>query len=241
MYKDFMIRICMYDPAFSSDSAVGAIKKIAEEEVKKQRGLELAEVTSIYPHSNGSDNDNYECDVKIKNGGNELRKVPVVTSHIGFAHVPNIGDLVLIGYIGGSVNSPVIMGSLYNDDQRPPVNDAGEIVYESPDPGNSSPRRLYIKFPSGIALTITDDEIKAEAGGTTLHVKLDGDIEITSNAKLTITAQGETKITSKDDMSFSANNIKMESQGSLELKSGASFKAETSGVMDLIGSIVKIN
>ena len=49
------------------------------------------------------------------------------------------------------------------------------------------------------------------------------------------------KITSKDDMSFSANNIKMESQGSLELKSGASFKAETSGVMDLIGSIVKIN
>ncbi len=147
MYKDFMIRICMYDPTLASDSAVGAIKKIAEEEVKKQRSLELAEVTSIYPHSDSSDNDNYDCDVKIKNGGNELRKVPIVTSHIGFTHIPNIGDLVLIGYIGGSVNSPVIIGSLYNDDQRPPVNDAGEIVYESPDPGNSGLRRLLYKVP----------------------------------------------------------------------------------------------
>ena len=241
MYKDFMNRLCFYDPGASSDSPVGAIKRIAEEEVKKQRSLELAEVTSIYPHKGANDNDNYECDVKLKNGGNELRKVPVVTSHIGFAHVPNIGDLVLIGYIGGNVNSPVIMGSLYNDDQRPPLNDAGEIVYESPDATDSNARRLYFKFPGGITLTLKDDELKAEAGQTTLVIKRDGDIEITSNAKLTITAQGATSIKSSDDMSFSANNIKMESQGSLELKAGASLNAETSGTMSLQGSVIKIN
>ncbi len=108
--------------AFTSDSPVAAIKKIAEDEVKKHRTMDLAEVTSIYPHNKNDDKDNYECDVKLRNGGNELRKVPIMTAHIGQTWSPNIGDLVLIGYIGGNVNSPVVIGSLYNDDQRPPVN-----------------------------------------------------------------------------------------------------------------------
>src|SRR5271157_1449706 len=128
MFKEIITRICMYDPGLSSDSPVAAIKKIAEEEAKKQRSLELAEVTSIYPHSKSGDNYNYECDVKLKNGSHELRKLPIMTPHIGFTWVPNIGDLVLIGYIGGNVNSPVVIGSLYNDDQRPPVFNSDQAI-----------------------------------------------------------------------------------------------------------------
>lgn len=128
MFRYITARICLYDPGLASDSPVAVIKKIAEEEAKKQRTLELAEVTSIYPHGADSDNDNYDCDVKLKNGGNELRKVPILTPHIGFTWVPDIGDLVLIGYVGGSVNSPVVLGSLYNDDQRPPVNDKDQAI-----------------------------------------------------------------------------------------------------------------
>lgn len=133
MFRDIIARICLYDPGFASDSPVAVIKRIVEDEIKKQRTMELAEVTSIYPHNKTDDNDNYECDVKLKNGGNELRKVPVMTPHIGMAWVPNIGDLVLIGYIGGNVNSPVVIGSLYNDDQRPPVNKADRSVQVLPD------------------------------------------------------------------------------------------------------------
>jgi phage gp45-like len=179
--------------------------------------------------------------VRLKNGGNELRRVPIVTSHLGFAHVPYIGDLVLIGYIGGSVNSPVILGSLYNDERRPPINNEGELVYESPGASDINARLLCLKFPKGITLTITDDDIKVEAGPTTLRIKRDGDIEINSGANLTIEAQGSASIKSNKDISFSAPSIKMECDGNLELKAGTKLTATTQGTMELKGSIVNIN
>jgi phage baseplate assembly protein gpV len=194
---------------FMSDSPVAAIKKIAEEEVKKQRIMDLAVVSSIYPHASQGDNDNYECDVRLKNGGSELRRVPIVTPHIGLTHVPNIGDLVLIGYIGGSVNMPVILGSLYNDDQRPPANDAGEIVYESPDPQKSGLRRLYMKFPSGITLTIDDDLIKAETGSVTLQMDTKGaaSLKTTNGFTLDVSNSGDLKISSPGTVDIQGTTV----------------------------------
>jgi hypothetical protein len=134
-FKGVSLKLCQEDVAESSESPVESIKKICENEVKKQRMLELAIVKNIYTHKSSNDNDNYECDVELKNGGNELRKVPILTPHIGFTWVPNVGDLVLIGYVGGNVNSPVVLGSLYNDDQRPPVNDMDQAICSTSEEG----------------------------------------------------------------------------------------------------------
>jgi len=183
---------------FMADSPVAAIKRIAEEEVRKQRTMDLAVVSSVYPHASEGDNDNYECDVQLKNGGSELRRVPIVTPHIGLTHVPNIGDLVLIGYIGGSVNMPVVLGSLYNGDQRPPANDAGEIIYESPDSQQPGLRRLYMKFPSGIELTIDDDLVKVDTGSVTLQMDTKGAASLKANSgfELDVNNAGNVKISS---------------------------------------------
>jgi hypothetical protein len=43
--------------------AIEVIKKIAEDEAKKLHIVELGVVNSIFPHSEESDNDNYECNV----------------------------------------------------------------------------------------------------------------------------------------------------------------------------------
>jgi len=53
--------------------AVEVIKKIAEDEAKKLNIVEMGIVTSIFPHSDASDKDNYECNVKLKNRDLELR------------------------------------------------------------------------------------------------------------------------------------------------------------------------
>lgn len=233
--------ICAYDAGFQEDSPVGAIKRIAEDEVKKLRTFEMAQVISVYPHSDSSDVNNYECDVRLKNGDYELRKVPIVTPHIGFAHIPNVGDLVLIGFVSGSVNAPVILGSLYNADQNPPKVDAGEIIYESPDAKKNGLRRFYFKLDSGIEITLTDDEFKADMGKTTIKITRDGDVEVSSSAKVTIKAD--------KDMDLSAQNIKIESQGSVKIKGGsgvdissdADAKVQASGQLNLKGSIVNIN
>jgi phage baseplate assembly protein gpV len=204
---------------FMVESPVAAIKKIAEEEVKKQRTMDLAAVSSVYPHASQGDNDNYECDVQLKNGGSELRKVPIVTPHIGLTHVPNIGDLVLVGYIGGSVNMPVVLGSLYNGDQRPPANDAGEIIYESPDSQKPGMRRIFLKFPSGIELTIDDDQVKVDTGSATLQMDTKGAASLSNSAgfKLEVNNSGNVKISSPGTVDIEGTVVNIKGSGAVNI------------------------
>ena len=74
---------------------IEVIRKIIEDEINKLHIAELGEVTSIFPHSSGSDKENYECNVRLKYKDLELRRVPVATQHIGLADIPNVGDLVV--------------------------------------------------------------------------------------------------------------------------------------------------
>ncbi len=119
-----------------TDSIVGIMKKVAEHEARKISTLELGVVTSVFPHASDSDKDNYQCSVKLKHrkqpdGSDfELRKVPVATSHIGLAHIPNVGDLVVLGFLHGDINAPIVLGRLYNDEDVPPRNDVGQMVLE---------------------------------------------------------------------------------------------------------------
>jgi phage baseplate assembly protein gpV len=214
-------------------NAVEVIKKIAEDETKKLHLLELGVVTSIFPHAGSSDKDNYECNVRLKNRDLELRKIPIATSHIGLVSVPNVGDLVVLGFVGGNINAPLVLGRLYNDEDRPPVNDAGEIVYKSPDSKKNGVRRLNLELPNDITITITDDEFKAEIGSSVVTIKTGGAVTIDSNAGITIKAKG--------DMAFSGSNIKIESQQALELKAGTTGTLKASATLDISGAMVNIN
>ncbi|MBS7654093.1 MAG: phage baseplate assembly protein V [Candidatus Bathyarchaeia archaeon] len=212
---------------------IEVIKKIVEDEIKKMHIAELGVVTSIFPHSSESDGDNYECNVRLKYRDLELRRVPVATQHIGLANIPNVGDLVLVTFLNGDVNAPIVIGRLYTDEDRPPVNKEEEIVYIPPYSKSSSLRRIYLEFPGGIIFSITDDEVSIKAGRTILKIDRNGDISIESNAKVNVKAN--------QDISLSANNISIESRGKLEIKSGATAKLEASGTLDIKGALVNIN
>jgi uncharacterized protein involved in type VI secretion and phage assembly len=200
---------------------VEIIRKIVESEIKKIHIAEIGVVTSIFSHSSDSDKDNYECNVKLKYKDFELRKVPVATQHIGLANTPNIGDLVLVSFLNGDINSPVVVGRLYTDEDRPPPNKEEEIVYIPPYSKESGLRRVHMEFPSGIILTVTDDDVAVEVGKTTLKVDLDGDITVESNANINVGASG--------DLYFSAGNITMESQNNMEFKAGANHSTTATG------------
>lgn len=143
------------------DSLVTIMQQIAAFEAEKIYTTELGEVTAALPHASDSDKNNYQCSVKLKNrktadGSDfELRKVPVATGHIGMASIPNVGDLVLVQFIGGNLNAPVITGRLYNDADVPPVSDKNQLVMD---------RVESIKI--------------IMAGGTTIEIDKDGNLKI---------------------------------------------------------------
>jgi hypothetical protein len=248
-------------------NTIEIIKKIAEEEVKNLHLVELGVITSIFPHGSSSDNDNYECNIKLKNRDLELRKVPIATPQIGFTNIVEIGDLVLVAFIGGNINAPVVVGRMYNDEDRPPVNQRHEIVFESPYPVESGVRRFHFKFPNESSITLTDDDLTVQLGssGTKVVIKTDGDINIESAKNINISTQS-------GDISLSAMNIKLDSTQDISLTAGgntqvkanmsvkldglttevtgsANAKLEGSGMLDLKsggvlsvqGSMVKIN
>ena len=152
-----------------TDTIVGVMKKVAEQETRKIYTTELGAVTAVFPHASDSDKDNYQCSVKLKNrkqpdGSDfELRKVPIATQHIGLTNIPNVDDLVVIAFIGGNINAPIVLGRLYNDEDIPPKNDVGQAILTNLE---------------SIAITTKS--------GTKIEIDSDGNVTIESTGDVTI-------------------------------------------------------
>lgn len=163
------------------ESIISVMQQVAAREAEKIYTTELGEVTAIFPHASDGDKNNYQCSVKLKNrktadGSDfELRKVPVATGHIGLASIPNAGDLVLVQFIGGDLNAPVITGRLYNDEDKPPVSDKNQVVLD---------RVESIKI-------IMD-------GGTTIEIDKDGNVKIEAKGDVILNG-GSQGAARKDD------------------------------------------
>ena len=153
----------------AAPDVAGLIQTIVRDELASFRVAELAIVTEVFPHADPGDTNNYACSVKLRDTGLELQRVPVATGRVGLAAIPNVDDLVLLAFVGGSIHGPVIVGRLYNDVDRPPAAKAKECVYESVDAAESGLRRVALTFPNGNTLLLDDDHVVVETGGTNAH------------------------------------------------------------------------
>lgn len=193
---------------------VDTMKKIAAAEMSKLHIASLGVVTSVFPHSDDGDKDNYECNVKLKDKDLELRKVPVATSSIGFADIPQVGDLVLLSFINGEVNSPIIIGRLYNDEDRPPVSKPEEIVFKPPYSKNPDLRRIHLNLPEDkVIFTIQDEKVTLHIAKTDITISEEG---------VVVETESEIKITSKADLSIKAKNVTIEAESKTTIKGGES-------------------
>src|SRR5712691_5092594 len=77
----------------SMETIVSTIQEIVRHELRQVRIAELGLVEDVFPHSGNGDSDNYGCDVRLKNSGLLLKRVPIAIGHIGTAAIPNKGDL----------------------------------------------------------------------------------------------------------------------------------------------------
>jgi phage baseplate assembly protein gpV len=216
-------------------SVISLIQAIVRDELRRLHIGDLGVVTSVFPHSDDSDRDNYACNVLLKNSGLELRKVPVATPMIGGVAIPNIEDLVLVTFVGGELNQPIIIGRLYNDQQRPPVNQSNELIHHLPleadeetalrltvrSGGDHDPlRQVEMRMGSTLTVQLTDGDplISVTTEQATIQVAPSGDIRIETQSKLVLTAAG-----------------------GLDLKSDGSINIEAGGPMTLKGATIDLN
>lgn len=179
---------------------VSIIRAIVRDELAALRLPDIAVVTSAFPHTDDNDKHNYECSVKLRESGLELRKVPIATPHIGMASAPQPDELVLVSYVGGDANNPVIVGRLYSEKAQPPKHEAKEWWLAAP-------------FGSTSSIAIDKDEsVVVTAGKTVVTVKKDGNVEVKGEADLTVEVKGKVEVKCTD--------CKIDASGNIDLGDG---------------------
>lgn len=168
----------------------------------------------------------------------------------GMIHIPRIGQEVLVDFVDGDVDHPIVVGSLYNADQMPPYSlpanrtqsgvksrsslqggpaNFNEIRFED----KKGSEQIFIHAEKDQAIEVENDE--SHSVGHDRKKKIDNDetIEIGNNRAATI-KKGNDSLTI--EMGNSATRIKMgksetEAMQSIELKVGqSSVKLDQTGV-----------
>jgi phage baseplate assembly protein gpV len=206
---------------------IDTLRAIVRDELARQRAPELGLVTAVHSRDSDSSDNNHQVNVRLAATGVELQFVPVTVSRLGWSVLPQVGDSVLVVFAQGDLNAPIVVGSLYDAQIQPPVAQPAEIVYEPSDAGgDKSIRRLHLAFGSDVTLTADDETLTVTLGGTEIVVAKDGDVTITSAAKLTIKSQGDTTIeaggnlelTAQGNVTISGVATSVEGQASAKLK-----------------------
>jgi uncharacterized protein involved in type VI secretion and phage assembly len=244
-------------------SIVATIQAIVRQELRGLRLSELGVVEAVHPHAAGGDNDNYGCDVRLKNSGLLLKGAALTTGHIGTAAIPNVGDLVLLAFDQGDVNGPIIVGRLYTDGARPPLNDSNEVIFRLPlaaaddktikgairnHGGQSPPREMIFELPPKITVRMTDGTVRATAGTT--EMKLDqpdgsgGTVTVTAGSTtITMNQDGDIAVEAAGDLSLAANgaltlegqSVKISAHTQVEVEAATQFSLSASAGATLDG------
>lgn len=224
-----------------SADTIGIIRAVVRDELRGFRTAELGVVKAVYPHSSSSDANNCQCDVQLRDTGLELKRVVVSAPRVGTVAMPDVGNLVLVQFLHGALDSAIITGCLYNDSDRPPQASEREAVYVSPHSDEQGKRRLYLELPHGNKLVIDDDKLKLEMGSTTLTVNHDGDVEVDAGGAVKISSGAETKIEAQGDIKLSTQSGDVSIEGlNVTVKAQAQATVEGGATATLKGASVSV-
>lgn len=198
---------------------------------------------------------------------------PYCGNGFGEYFLPEINTEVVIGFLMGELSSPVILGCLWNQEDKLPAGKANE---------KNSVKSIRTKGGHEILLDETKDQEKIEIvtngkldvcledkekritirdGESKNQILLDakkGEITIMADKKIILKAGNEEMLTldgSAKKASHTANSVEIKAKQTLkaegqstnlkgnmiEIKAQGTLKAETSGILQLKGSMCKIN
>jgi uncharacterized protein involved in type VI secretion and phage assembly len=203
---------------------VGVMSEVARRELAAHRSLALGVVTEAFSNEGGGGDHHLDCHVRLHGSELALQHVPVAVARPGLSALPRVGDLVVLGFLDGDVNGPVLLGTIHAADVPSPDAKVDEVVYEVPDDG-SDVRRFELKLPNGNTLTVQDETVTVDMGGTKLVIESGGAITLEAGGDISLTAQG---------------NLKLEAQGNVDIKASANATVEASANATFKGAMTSI-
>ena len=211
-----------------------AMARIARHEATARAGAAIGTVTEVFPADQGSVD--HAVSVELRDSRVVLPRVPIAVGVLGFAAIPAVGDLVVVMFLDGDVNAPIVLGRLYHADLDPPAHAAGEIILSLPAGGDAQVRLAIVPSKPSLLLTLPGDvavecvEDRAEIRAGELRVTVDG----AGGGRAEIAAGGS-KITLKKD-----GDITLTTSGTFKIDAAA-VDISGSSKISITGSSVEIN
>ncbi len=219
---------------------VEIIRRIVQQELARNRGSLLGVVTAVYPHEAEDDENNYEANVRLKHEDLELRRVPIAIGHVGIAAPPRVGDLVLVQFVNGDSNQPLVTGRFYHADERPPLHLEGEILFEHRVPdGTLNHLRFTAKGSILLQREVTEQNEDGGEAKTSIKVQPSGTVEIKAGENITVrlAEDGNIQIITATDKTINVECKDMAIKGNVEV-TGDLKVAGTAGSTTISGKTI---
>jgi len=197
---------------------IPTLQTIIRDQLKEKQDVQLGIVTQVFTNEGGAGDDNIAVNIRLQGSGCELQKIPVMISRLGMSHAPRVDDLAVIAFVSGDINKAVVLGFLYDEQNRAPDGAPEEIVYQVPDDADDAMRRLYIELTSGNSLTLLDGQLEVSMGSTTITVEADGAVSIKAGGDISINASGALNLEAGGDVTMKGKNVNVEGQAGTTVK-----------------------
>ncbi len=181
-----------------------------------------------------------------------------VSEDSGFFFLPEIGTQVIVSFLSDNPTQPVVLGSLYTNENKPyklhknlnnykaiVLNNNMKIEFDqenqklsiSTDQGNEiilDEKNSEIKIND-----VNENEIYMSKSG--INMKSNSDININSSSKISLNATAGIEISSNSDIEVSGMNINNKANVKFSAQGSAGTEINSSAITTVKGSIVQIN
>ncbi len=175
----------------------------------------------------------------------------------GIMFTPEVNDEVLIGFEAGDINHPYVLGGLWNGKDNPSLPSS-----EAVKGGNVVQRIIKSRTGHVIILDDSDDKpgiyirdktgnniVEIDSTNNAMKIHIDGDTEIIAKGNLKLESQQEIlikaamglKMDGGPSAELKAVNTNVKADAALDLSGQATAKLHSSGMTDVMGTLVKIN
>ena len=155
---------------------------------------------------------------------------PMAGGEYGAYFLPEVEDEVLVAFEHGDVRFPYVVGSLWNGQQKPPL-----------DNGDGKNNVRLVKSRSGHVIRLTDEDGKEKIE----VVDKDGKNSVvidTAAGTITVSADQEIVLSAPNgSIKLDAQKVEIKSSDSSKFESGSGLDLKASGTLNVKGSTVNIN
>lgn len=223
------------------------------------KGLQIGKVISI---GNDKKEGQFRVELKVPTISDKPLFARISTfyasNEFGAFFMPEVDDEVIVGFVDEDPRNPIILGSVYSSKLKPPetVEKKNEIkslttrsklkiTFDEKD------KIITIETPAKNIVTMDDkakkieivdcnkNKIVMEKAGITIDSSKD--INIKAKGKINMESKLDTTIEAKTNLTLKGLVLKAEAKTNLEAKANAMAKIQSSGILQMQGSLVKIN